>query len=123
MSEKIGKLIASRLKAMGKGQAWLAEKAEVSVNAVSKWTKTGKIARERVAHVAELLGVSVDELVSGEIKLEPAPSSFMDLRVVSAEEMRLLTAFRLADERGRDQLNSAVDAVLNRLEQARRHKG
>lgn len=122
MSEKIGKLIASRLKALGKKQAWLAENAEVSINAVSKWTKSGKIARERIARVAELLEVSADELVAGEVKAESQPSSFMDMKATSAEEMRILTAFRLADERGQDQINSAVDAILIRLEQARRYK-
>ncbi len=44
------------------------------------------------------------------------------MMVEDAEEMRLLTAFRLADDRVRDQLNSAVDAVLIKLEQARRYK-
>lgn len=122
MSEKIGKLIASRLKAMKKGQAWLAENAGVSVNAVSKWTKSGKIARERVARVAELLEVSAGDLLEGEVQPEPKSSSFLDMKAVSAEEMRLLTAFRLADDIGRDQLNSAVDAVLRGLEQARRYK-
>lgn len=68
MSDKIGKLIAARLKALGKRQAWLAEEAGVSVNAVSKWTKTGKIARENVPRVAQVLEVSADELINGDAK-------------------------------------------------------
>lgn len=68
MSENIGKLIAGRLKAMGKGQAWLAESVGVSVNAVSKWTKSGKISRENVPRVAELLELTVAELVSGKVQ-------------------------------------------------------
>ena len=50
---------------MKKGQAWLAEKTGVSINAVSKWTKTGKIARKNVPVIALALGISVDELLNG----------------------------------------------------------
>lgn len=99
MSEKIGKLIAARLKALGMGQAWLAEKAGVSVNAVSKWTKSGKISRGNVARVAEVLGLSVDELVSGEevspvAKKEPSPGSRLER--LDPDEAELLECYREA---------------------------
>lgn len=65
MSELTGKLIANRLADLKKGQAWLAEKTGVSINAVSKWTKTGKIARKNVPAIASALGISSDELLNG----------------------------------------------------------
>lgn len=95
MSEKIGKLIAARLKELGKGQAWLAENACVSVNAVSKWTKTGKISRGNVARVAELLGLSADELMSGQARAparQAASGSKLDR--LDLQESELVDLFR-----------------------------
>ncbi|OYO29180.1 LexA family transcriptional regulator [Janthinobacterium sp. PC23-8] len=61
-----GQTIKSRLSALGKTQGWLAERADVSHNAVSKWIKTGKISRENAILVAQALSCSVDELLLGE---------------------------------------------------------
>lgn len=68
----IGKVILSELKRMDQTQAWLAENAGVSENAVSKWVATGKISRTNVSKVAALLGVSSDQL------LNPSESDEMD---------------------------------------------
>lgn len=62
----LGQTIKSRLSALGKTQGWLAERADVSHNAVSKWIKTGKISRENAVLVAQALACSVDDLLLGE---------------------------------------------------------
>lgn len=83
---------------------------------------------ENLLKAAKALGVTEEWLANGkgpmrpeEERPAPAPSG-PRLTVETPEEMRLLTAFRLADDVGRDQLNAAVDAVLGRLERARRYK-
>lgn len=63
----LGQTIKSRLSALGKTQGWLAERADVSHNAVSKWIKTGKISRENAVLVAQALSCSVDELLLGDV--------------------------------------------------------
>lgn len=60
----IGKVIVRELRRLGQTQAWLAEQAGVSENAVSKWIATGKISRTNVPKVASLLEVSSDQLLS-----------------------------------------------------------
>ena len=94
MSENIGKLIAGRLKAMGKGQAWLAESVGVSVNAVSKWTKSGKISRENVPRVAELLELTVSELVSGKVQAPIQRNEGSKLERLDANEALWLSLLR-----------------------------
>ena len=61
----LGQTIKSRLSALGKTQGWLAERADVSHNAVSKWIKTGKISRENAVLVAQDLACTVDDLLLG----------------------------------------------------------
>lgn len=56
-NSEIGRLIRDRLRAMGKTQGWLAERMGVSDNAVSKWVKSGSIARAKIVQLAGLLGV------------------------------------------------------------------
>lgn len=70
----LGRTIKSRLKALGRTQAWLAEQVGVSENAVSKWIKTGKISRENIRPVAEALQISVAQL------LDPHPIPELDER-------------------------------------------
>lgn len=59
----IGKTIKTRLKALGRTQAWLAEQVGVSENAVSKWIKTGEISRANIEPVTEALEISVAQLL------------------------------------------------------------
>lgn len=103
MNEKIGKTIAGRLKDLGKGQAWLAERAGVSVNAVSKWTKTGKIARENVPVVAEALGLSAGDLISGggEV-ISPRKTTDSKLERLDPKEQALLAMYRECGEGEQD---------------------
>lgn len=106
MSDKIGKNIASRLKTLMKGQAWLAEQVGVSVNAVSKWTKTGKIARENVPAVAKALGLSVDELIGGDAPAKVTNGAGSKLERLDPMESALLAMFRECGEGERDILLS-----------------
>lgn len=123
MSTYVGEILSKRLEKMGKTQGWLAEKAGVSNNAVSKWIKTGKISRVNAVTVASLLQVSLDDLLSDGIappadgeqkpplptrfKLPSAPRSDSDhvhadvlaeLNVISQREAQLLNWFRMATE-------------------------
>lgn len=59
----LGKVIKHRLAELGKTQGWLAERAGVSNNAVSKWIKTGKISRENAIVVAVHLKITVSDLL------------------------------------------------------------
>ena len=64
---KIGKFIAERRKAEGFTQAALAEKLNITDRAVSKW-ETGKSMPDTslMLELCGLLGISVNELLSGE---------------------------------------------------------
>lgn len=65
--EKVGKFIAERRKSNGFTQAALAERLHITDRAVSKW-ETGKCLPDAsiMLPLCELLGVSVNELLSGE---------------------------------------------------------
>lgn len=58
----LGKTIKSRLRALGKTQAWLAEAVGVSENAVSKWIKSGEISRANIQPTADALQISTAQL-------------------------------------------------------------
>ena len=64
---KIGRFIAERRKLQGLTQAQLAEKLNITDRAVSKW-KTGRSLPDATLMLAlcEILGISVNELLSGE---------------------------------------------------------
>ncbi|MGL6245681.1 helix-turn-helix domain-containing protein [Pseudomonas sp.] len=64
MTTELGDYIKIRLKALKKTQGWLAEKTNVSNNAVSKWVKTGKISRENFLLIIPMLGGSVPTLTT-----------------------------------------------------------
>lgn len=70
----LGKTITTRLKALGKTQAWLAEEVGVSENAVSKWILSGKVSRANSIKAAAALQMSVAQL------LDPNPTPEMDER-------------------------------------------
>lgn len=56
MTSKLGIYIKPRLKALKMTQTQLAEDMDVSINAVSKWIKTGKISRENFFSLVKILG-------------------------------------------------------------------
>lgn len=65
--EKIGNFIALLRKNKGYTQAELAEKLDVSTNAISKWERGVCMPDvSKLDFVAEILGVSVMELIKGE---------------------------------------------------------
>ena len=73
MSETIGKRIASLRKGAAMTQEELAEKLGVSPQAVSKWENDLTCPDiMTLPKLAQLLGVSTDELLSGERKAEVA---------------------------------------------------
>jgi len=101
MEQKIGKTIANRLAALNKTQGWLAEQAGVSINAVSKWTLTGKISRSKAVLVAEVLGLSLDELLVIENPKTANQPKSLALVYVDTEELYLLTLYRESAQDGR----------------------
>lgn len=108
MNSHVGKTIATRLKALQKGQSWLAEKAGVSVNAVSKWTITGKISREKAIIVAEALGLTMDQLFGRD--MAPLPEQELDtaLERVNEREAELLQLFRRCSVDGQNMILAAA---------------
>jgi transcriptional regulator with XRE-family HTH domain len=101
MSLETGKIIKTRLQDLKKKQAWLAEKAGVSINAVSKWTKTGKLAREHVQAVADALEISADELLAGTPILELVPAGDTTIERLNANEKHLLELYRRSTDVGK----------------------
>lgn len=65
MVSDAGKVIKAALARLGKTQRWLAETLDVSDNAVSKWIKSGKIARENIGPLAAALRIQPSELLPG----------------------------------------------------------
>ena len=74
-AKKTGALIAERRKALGLTQKELAEQLMVSDKAVSKWeTGAGYPEVTMLPLLAETLGITVDELLAGEVRADaPAP--------------------------------------------------
>lgn len=68
MVNTVGDQIREALEQLGKSQTWLAETMGVSDAAVSKWLRTGEVARDRLVDLARTLHISVDQLLTGEVK-------------------------------------------------------
>lgn len=122
---QIGDRIRDARKRMKLTQAQLAKKVGMSQGALSELETGASEGTTLIATFAAVLGVNALWLETGRGDRAPGdepPADVRRLQVETPEEMRLLTAFRLADDIGRDQLNSAVDAVLSGLEQTRRYK-
>ncbi|MGZ4872754.1 MAG: helix-turn-helix domain-containing protein [Candidatus Angelobacter sp.] len=107
MSTEIAKVIKTRLKEMEKNQAWLAEKAGVSVVAVSKWTTTGKISRDNVPAVAEALGLTTDQLLRAEGAAPFAPEKTW-LERLTMDEKEMLELYRRCTFEGQLMLKGAA---------------
>lgn len=93
---------------MGKTRGWLAENMTseekphgLSINAISKWTKTGNIAREHVQQAADLLGISADQLLAGDPLLELVPVEETTIERLTSEEKYLLELYRGSTEDGK----------------------
>lgn len=116
MSLQTAKLIKARLKHLGKTQGWLAENIRIpgkdvglSVNAVSKWTRTGKIARAHIQQVADLLQITADELLAGTPTVEEVQTEDSStIERVNAEEKELLELYRSSVKDGRSLIMSSA---------------
>lgn len=109
-----GELIARRLIEMDRTQEWLAEKVGVSINAVSKWTRTSKISRENAVLVAKALGVTFSELLQeqpDDMKANKPDDKSLQLVYLTAEELNLVTEFRESTEMGRAMIQAAAVSV------------
>ena len=84
-TKAVGRLIAQRRKALGLSQAELAERLHVTDKAGSKWeTGRGMPAVDSLESLAEVLGLSVSELLSGrELTAEELPRTAGSLLVES----------------------------------------
>jgi transcriptional regulator with XRE-family HTH domain len=78
MSENVAKTVRESLRALGKNQQWLADELEVSVNAVSKWCRTGQISRDKIPKVAALLQRPLSDFFPNAPELRPAPGIDLD---------------------------------------------
>lgn len=107
MTKSLGKLIGDRLEELGHTQAWLAEEADVSENAVSKWIRTGKISRENLIKVAQILGLSLDKLGTEENKTSPA----LELVYVDGQELHIITAYRESTPMGKALIRAAAESA------------
>lgn len=78
-AKQTGALIAQRRKALGLTQKQLAERLLISDKAVSKWENGASYPEiTLLPPLAELLGLTVDELLAGEAKEEGAPPGETD---------------------------------------------
>lgn len=112
MSKITGIIISRRLAELERTQEWLAEKVGVSINAVSKWTKSGKMARTNVKPVAEALGITVGELL-GEAAPEKVAEEVVSVELVyvTPPELHLLTCYREATKMGQDLMMATANGV------------
>lgn len=112
-----GQVIADRLDHLNKTQTWLATECRVSNNAVTKWVKTGAMARRNAARVADVLGLSLYELWAAEWGKPPEGAAKVVYRA-SADagpalcwlydhELVILTAYRSASPEGRAMIDMA----------------
>jgi transcriptional regulator with XRE-family HTH domain len=106
MSTDIAKVIKARLKELKQNQAWLAEIAGVSIAAVSKWTKTGKISRDRVPVVAEALGLTTDQLLDVDNAQTEPERTWLERLTVDEKEM--LELYRRCSMEGQLMLKGAA---------------
>lgn len=116
MSTNVGKIISDRLKDLKKTQGWLAEKTGVSVNAVSVWTRTGKISRENAVKAAGYLGLSLDQLLGTEdphLHLVPKAQSRLD-RLDEMEDA-LIQLFRSASDSGQTMIFAQAKLVAEQM--------
>ena len=112
MTHPLGKIIKDRLKSLKKTQGWLAEQANVSDTAVSKWIATGKISRESARDVSRILGISIDTLLGSAGPAIPTDATAsLSLVYVDADELRLLTAYRESTAIGKALISAAADGA------------
>lgn len=127
MLETDRKAAAERLRAAmktaGISNTVLAEAAGVSVQAVTGWLKTGKIARERIPVVAATVQRSVDWLLTGR---EPArireQRAVYEGGVYSGDEQILIEKYRSLSPEDRIRLQKIATALAPEQRARRKRK-
>lgn len=94
------------MKAIGMTQAWLAEKVGVSITAVSKWTKDGKVACDNVPRVAAALGLTTDQLLGADTVRAGTETTWLER--VSGDEKEMLELYRQCSPEGQLMLKGAA---------------
>jgi hypothetical protein len=114
-----------------KGQSGLVRVSGATKSVVNQWV-TGKIKSMDIRYALNIereLGFSHIWLMTGdgspvvERATRSEQSSNMGLRIETAEEMRILTAYRISDQLGRRAFEATTDAVLARMQGGMRDKG
>lgn len=120
MDNTIGSKIANRLKAIGKPQSWLAEQVGVSVNAVSKWIRTGKIATINARAVAKALGISTDQLLGQEVMdLGDSQQPASRLERLNLSESDLIQLYRASNANGQRMILAQAKLAAEQLPRLR----
>jgi len=86
--------VAVLLARAGRRQAWLAQQLNISSNVVSNWKSRGEVPAERGPAVARVFGVSLADLMSGDVGLPPMSKAAVRLvyRIGEMDRAGLLTA-------------------------------
>ena len=111
MEKHAGTIIRTRLIQLEKTQQWLADEVGCSINAVSKWTKTGKISRINAVLVSRVLGISLDDLLSGSSIADASDQDELSLERLTSSEAQLMQLYRRLTPAGRDMLLAAAGAA------------
>lgn len=84
----------------------VAAACDVTEQAVSNWKRTGKIAANNLAKIADLTGWSVQELLSGRSSASVAQRTVFD--ALTDEEQDLLNDLRVLIDEDRDEVRALV---------------
>jgi hypothetical protein len=112
MGTNLKSYIENGLRAIGKDQTWLADKLELSDNAISKWKRTGQIKMDNFIAVVKLLGLDgapyIEEMIP---KLERAETELIsDFRLLEDDDkasVLRIAAKLAADRKAEDALKRA----------------
>lgn len=106
----LSKNFADALKESGAAPKLIAEKCEVSEQAVSNWKRTGKIARRYLPKIAELTGWSVAKLLTGTDAVQPKPPalSVNASEPVTSWEREILEDLRVLIDEDREEIHALV---------------
>lgn len=108
----IGKLIDSRLRALGQNQTWLADRLEISKQALGKWryggdSQTAQVRRANAARLADVLRIPIETVhqALGD-RLAPGTqgqgiSAAGDAAHLNEVETQIALAYRDADPKDR----------------------
>lgn len=105
----------------------LARLLKISAPTMTHW-ESGEIESikgENLMKLCRTLEITEDWLMNGQPPMRPGPATLphsMQVRCETADELRLLTAYRLADEVARRTFDVVVDGVLSTSADAERRK-